>query len=63
MSQIPGISSVTSIAIMKHFNSFPHFIQEIQKNPNVLDNICIENNGKKRKINKTSIQSIQKYFT
>ncbi len=63
LSQIPGISSVTSIAIMKHFNSFPHFIQEIQKNPNVLDNICIETNGKKRKINKTSIQSILKYFT
>ena len=63
LSQIPGISSVTSIAIMKQFNSFPHFIQEIQKNPNVLDNICIETNGKKRKINKTSIKSIQKYFT
>jgi ERCC4-type nuclease len=63
LSQIPGISSVTSIAIMKHFNSFPHFIREIQQTPTVLDNIYIETNGKKRKINKTSIESILKYFT
>ena len=63
LSQIPGISSVTSIAIMKQFNSFPHFIREIQQNPTALDNIYIETNGKKRKINKTSIESILKYFT
>lgn len=62
LCQIPGISSVTAIAIMKHFNSFLHLITELQNNPGCLENIVIENNGKTRKINKTSIQSIQSFL-
>ncbi len=59
LCQIPGISSVTSIAIMKNFSSFNEFITKLKENPNILDDIVIETNGKKRKINKTSIKSIQ----
>jgi ERCC4-type nuclease len=62
LCQIPGISSVTAIAVMKHFSSFLHLITELQNNPNCLENIVIENNGKVRKINKTSIQNIQNYL-
>jgi ERCC4-type nuclease len=62
LCQIPGISSVTAIAIMKHFDSFLHLITELQNNPSCLENIVIENNGKIRKINKSSIQNIQNYL-
>ena len=62
LCQIPGISSVTAIAIMKHFDSFLHLITELQNNPGCLENIVIENNGKMRKINKSSIQNIQNYL-
>lgn len=62
LCQIPGISSVTAIAIMKHFGSFLHLITELQNNPSCLENIAIENNGKIRKINKSSIQNIQSFL-
>jgi ERCC4-type nuclease len=62
LCQIPGISSVTAIAIMKHFDSFLHLITELQNNPSCLENIVIENNGKMRKINKSSIQNIQSFL-
>lgn len=62
LCQIPGISSVTAIAIMKHFDSFLHLITELQNNPTCLENIAIENNGKIRKINKSSIQNIQSFL-
>jgi len=62
LSQIPGISSVIAITIMKPFSSFPEFLKKIQENPDYLENMVIENNGKKRKINKTAIDSIRQYF-
>jgi ERCC4-type nuclease len=62
LCQIPGISSINAIAIMKHFNSFLHLITELQNNPGCLENITIENNGKMRKINKSSIQNIQSFL-
>jgi ERCC4-type nuclease len=63
LCQIPGISSVTAIAIMKKFNNFPHFIQELQKDPYCIDNIVCEANGKTRKISKSSIENIRKYLS
>jgi hypothetical protein len=62
LCQIPGISSVTAKTIMKQFHGFPNFIEEMNNNPKCLDNIQIENNGKKRKINKSSIENIKKYL-
>lgn len=62
LCQIPGISSTTAISIMKPFQTFPRFICALQENPAVLDNITYETNGKIRKINKTSIENIKKYF-
>ena len=62
LCQIPGISSVTAIAIMKKFTSFINLIDELKLNTNCLDNFTIETNGKIRKINKTSIENIKKYL-
>jgi crossover junction endonuclease MUS81 len=66
LCQIPGISSVTAITIMKKFTSFPNFIIELQKNPDCIDNIvCVSGkNGdeKSRKISKTSLENIRKYL-
>jgi ERCC4-type nuclease len=63
LCQIPGISSVTAIAIMKQFKGFSNFILEIQNNPKCLENITIESaGGKTRKINKSSIENIFLYL-
>jgi ERCC4-type nuclease len=62
LSQIPGISSVTAIAIMKKFSTFPIFIDALKKDHNCLDDIVTESNGKTRKINKTCVENIRKYF-
>jgi len=62
LCQIPGISSITAITIMKHFSSFPHLIEELKTNPLCLDDIVIETNGKTRKINKSSIQNVKLFL-
>lgn len=62
LCQIPGISSVTAIAIMKEHKTFPQLMKALGDNPNVLDSVCIETNGKLRKINKTSIENIKKFL-
>jgi ERCC4-type nuclease len=63
LCQIPGISSISAIAIMKNFNSFSHFMDELRTNPNCLDNITIETAGKPRKINKNIVESIHEFLT
>ena len=62
LCQIPGISSVTAIAIMKNFSSFPEFIKQIQSNPDCLNNIVCETKGKTRKISKSCVENIKKYL-
>jgi ERCC4-type nuclease len=62
LCQIPGISSITAIAIMKKYGTFPKLIQELQINPCVLDTMTIETNGKTRKMNKTILENIKKYL-
>lgn len=62
LSQIPNISSTTAIAIMNNFENFPDFLNKLQQDSSLLDNIYYETNGKKRKISKLSIESIKKYL-
>jgi len=62
LCQIPGISSVTAMAIMKQFTGFPHLMEELQKNPNCLDNMVCENSGKSRKISKSCLENIRKFL-
>lgn len=63
LCQIPGISSTNAIAIMKNFKSFPHFMEEILQNPDILNNMTYETNGGTRKISKKIIENIKLYFT
>uniref|UniRef100_A0A6C0HST8 ERCC4 domain-containing protein n=1 Tax=viral metagenome TaxID=1070528 RepID=A0A6C0HST8_9ZZZZ len=63
LSQIPGISSITAIAIMKNFSTFPKFMAELEKNPECMNDIKLETNGKFRKISKSSIENIIKYLS
>ena len=62
LCQIPGISSTNAIAIMKHFSSLSDLIDKVKLNPNCLDDIRIENNGKSRKIGKNCVDGIRNYL-
>jgi len=63
LCQIPGISSVTALAIMKKFDSISHLIKEVEQNENCLKDIdYINTKGQTRKINKTSTANILKYL-
>lgn len=63
LCQIPGISSVTAVAIMDRFKTIPNLIQEIQQNDNCLKDISYQNaKGQTRKINKTSLANIVKFL-
>jgi ERCC4-type nuclease len=63
LCQIPGISSVTAIAIMDKFKTIPNLINEIQQNDNCLKDISYQNSkGQSRKINKTSLSNIVKFL-
>ena len=63
LCQIPGISSVTAIAIMDKFKTIPNLINEIQQNDNCLKDISYQNSkGQSRKINKTSLANIVKFL-
>jgi len=63
LCQIPGISSVTALAIMNKFKTIPNLIQEVEQNDECLKDISYVNTkGQTRKINKTSIVNIVKYL-
>ena len=62
LCQIPNVSSVSAVAIMKHFTSFPEFMKQLQENPSCLNGIQIESNGKKRKLNKNIIENISRFL-
>lgn len=62
LCQIPGISSVTAIAIMKHFSNITDMIYKVNENPECLNQIYIETNEKTRKLNKNIIESIHKFL-
>ena len=63
LCQIPGISSNTAIAIMSQFKTLPNLIKSIQENQECMNNICTQDaNGKSRKISKSVIATLVKYF-
>lgn len=59
LCQIPGISSTTAMAIMKQYENFPDFLKKLQENPDCLNNVVYETNGKTRKISKSCIENIK----
>lgn len=63
LSQIPGISSVTAIAIMEQYKSIPNLIKELELNNETIKDFSYTNaKGQVRKINKTSIANIVKFL-
>lgn len=63
LCQIPGISSVTALAIMEQYKSLPNLIKELEANNDCLKDISSTNSkGQIRKINKTSLANIVKFL-
>ena len=63
LCQIPGISSVTAVAIMDKFKSIHNLIKEVEQNEDCLQNISYSSSkGQTRKIAKTSVTNIVKFL-
>jgi len=63
LCQIPGISSVTALAIMQKFNTIPNLLKELETNTDCFKDISYTNTkGQTRKINKTCIVNIVKFL-
>jgi ERCC4-type nuclease len=63
LCQIPGVSSVSALAILAQFNTLPNLIKSIQEDETCLNNIfTTDANGKTRKISKTAIATIIKFL-
>ena len=63
LCQIPGISSVTALAIMDRFKTFTELIKQVEANNDCLKDISYTNSkGQTRKINKTCAINIVKYL-
>lgn len=64
LCQIPGVSSVSAIAILNKFKTLPELIKALQQDPTCLTGITTcDANGKSRKISKTTIETIVKYLS
>ena len=63
LCQIPGVSSVTALAILEQFKTLPRLILSLHEDPNCLKDISyVSSSGQVRKINKSSISTIVDYF-
>lgn len=63
LCQIPGISSVTAIAVMEKYKSIPNLIKELEGSEQCLKDLSYTNTkGQVRKISKTCIANIVKFL-
>jgi ERCC4-type nuclease len=63
LCQIPNVSSITAIAIIKHYSSLFGLLKALEENPDCLKNLSTTNEkGQTRKISKTAIENIVKYL-
>lgn len=63
LCQIPGVSSVTALAIMNKYNTLPNLIKELETNHQCMNDFTYLNTkGQSRKINKTCISNIVKFL-
>jgi ERCC4-type nuclease len=63
LCQIPGISSVTSLAVMEKYKTIPNLIKELETNNDCMTNLSYTNTkGQVRKISKTCIANIVKFL-
>lgn len=63
LCQIPGISSVTALAVMERFKTIQNLIKELETNKESFKDLTYTNaKGQVRKINKTSLANISKFL-
>lgn len=63
LSQIPGISNITSLAVMKSYGSLYNLIKCLSENKNCLDGFKYKtSSGQSRKLSSSAIQNIIKYL-
>jgi len=62
LCQIPGISSVNAIQLMKRFSTIANLIESVKADPQCLSQHTFEIGGKTKKINKNIVEAIQKYL-
>lgn len=63
LCQIPGVSSVTALAILEQFKTLPRLILSLHEDQNCLKDISyLTTTGQTRKISKTCISTIVDYF-
>jgi len=63
LSQIPGVSSVTSLAILKKYGSLFDLLDTLKKTPQCLDDfVYLTKKGTKRHLSKTCIENIIKFL-
>jgi crossover junction endonuclease MUS81 len=63
LCQIPGISSVTALAVMEKYKTIPNLIKELEVNNDSMKDLSYTNTkGQVRKINKTCIANIVKFL-
>jgi ERCC4-type nuclease len=58
LSQIPSISSVSAIAVMRKFKTISHLIDSIKQDATCMDDIICESKGKTRKLGRNVKQNI-----
>ncbi len=62
LCQIPSISSITAISIIKKYGSIFNLMKELKQNTNCLDHLKIETKTGNRKISMQSILNLQKFL-
>jgi ABC-type Zn2+ transport system substrate-binding protein/surface adhesin len=63
LCQIPGISSVTALAIINKFKSISNLIKELETNSECLKDLTYTNSkSQSKKINKTCVTNIEKFL-
>jgi ERCC4-type nuclease len=63
LSQIPGVSSTTAIALMEKFKTFQNLVMKISENEQCLKDLSYTNSkGQTRKINKTALNNVLTYL-
>ena len=62
LSQIPGISSITSRAILNEYGSLYNLLISLKKDNKCLNKMTIKMGEKERKISNTSIRNIYNYL-
>ena len=62
LCQIPGISSVSAITMMKEFKTIANLITAVEKDPTCMDKLVCESGGKARKISKAVVQNVKTYL-